>query len=165
MTVNLGSILNFDNINDEMNEGGDFEAMEAHENTFMIATSESKQGNESSIFVEVVLDVVGEKYNGRKIWMNYYLVTKAGEENKVARAEYGRLCHACGVTDSKDMLDPNNLLGKMISGMVKVVKSTGYKDKNEVRNPKAIGGTAAPVQNNAAQENAPQGANPFANKG
>jgi hypothetical protein len=164
MTVNLGDFANFDNIDQEMQEGGDFGAMEAHENTFLVASSESKQGNESSIYVEVVLDVVGEKYNGRKIWMNYYLVKKDGTENKVARSEYGRLCNACGVTDPKAMLDPKNLLSKMISGTVKVVKSQGYEDKNEVKNPKAIGGTAAPAQGAVGNSPAQQGANPFQNK-
>lgn len=176
--MSLRNIVNLDNLEKEVEEGGgDFKALPEHDNVFLVVAAETKEAtNSQAVYVEVRSEIIGDKYAGRQIFSNFYLIKKDGTENKVARVMYGQLCEACGVKGD-DVYEPANLLNKQYSGTVKVVKSAGYDDKNEIKNPKAIGGTApvsAPVVdtdddipfNNGQQQNsapaAGQGRNVFA---
>ena len=180
--TDMNSLINFDDIDHEIEENGegggfDDSPMEKHDNQFLIASAEFKQGNEKSYYVEVIFEIIGELHTKRRIWMNYYLIKKDGTENKVARAIYGKLCKACDLTNEQ-MNNQMNLVQKMVTGEVIVkkgnMKTDGsgekYPDGNEVQNFKPIGGvtTAAPakqeeaaVEEVAAQTYSDKDDNPF----
>lgn len=169
---NMNDLINFDDIDNEIeeNSSGDFDAMEKHENQFLISSAEFKKGNEQSYYVEIVFDVIGERYTNRKVWTNYYLVAKNGAENKVARAMYGKLCVAAGL-DKTEMTNTLNLLQKMVSGDVIVKKGnakgdgTFYDDSNEITNFKPIGSTTGVTMTTATEEKPVQEAKPSDNQG
>lgn len=155
--MSLKSLVSFETIGQEVEENGsgDFEALPNHDNTFFITSAETKESdNSKAVYVEVISEITGDKYKNRKIYSNFYLIKNNGEENTVARVMYFALCKACGIEEIEDMYEPANLLQQQYSGSVKFIKGTAEfpKDKNEIKNPKAIGSTSGA---SASKQSAP----------
>ncbi len=138
---------------------GNFDVMPAHKNQLIIESLEVKKNDSTgTINLSVVMQIVGEQYNGRKIWNNYNLVKKDQSLNDISQYQLGALALSVGYPEDQVLKSPLELESYVnipFQGDVKIKKGSGsYGDSNEVANPKAIG-VAAPTPK-AQQQAAPQ---------
>ncbi len=92
-------------------------------------------------FLHLELCVVGENYNGRKLFPNINLMNPNAKAVEIGMRELAAVGQACGLNA---IADTNDLLGKMIEARVKVVsadKSGNGEPDNVVTAYRPIGAT------------------------
>lgn len=147
----------------EQSGGGDFQLMPAHKNQLILEQLEVKQNEVTgTINLTVTSQIVGNEYNGRKIWKRYNLVKKDGTLNEITQYQLGDLALSVGYPEEqvlKSPLELNNYLNVPFQADIKVEKGTGnYQDSNTYANPKKIGvAGAAQAQPKPQQPQQPQG--------
>tara|TARA_R110000782_G_scaffold270483_1_gene371863 strand:+ start:51092 stop:51685 length:594 start_codon:yes stop_codon:yes gene_type:complete len=136
--------------------GGNFDTMPQHNNQLIIEEMDiSQNASTGSVNLKVVSCIVGDQFNGRKMWNNFNLVTKKGDLNQITKYQLSDLAAAVGFPTDQVLNNPLDLMNYQnpFNAQVKIEKGgkkddgTFYDDKNVFANPKAMGGTApAPRQ-------------------
>lgn len=134
--------------------GSDFEIMPKHKNQLVIDEMEINQATSGSINLKVVTSIVGDQFNGRKMWNNINLVKKDGNVNEISQRQLGSLALAVGFTGDQlnNPLELLNYASNPFEASVGVEKGGPkqgggvYDDKNVFSNPKPIQ-TAQPMMN------------------
>ena len=145
------------NIGQSVEEAGAPTLMEEHVNTFIVTKAELVKSSTSlSEGVNIEATIVGEKYNGRKVYDTFWIKGKDGSDNMVAASYLGTLGYAVGIEKDQQLTSESQLMtNQPFEAKVIVEKSgnTEYQDKNKFKFPKRIN-TASVAQQ--PQQAAPQ---------
>lgn len=148
--------------------GGSFEPMPTHQNQLMVTNMEyndiaqsNPTGGSAAANFTLEISVVGDQYNGRKIWQKYWVKKRDGSGNKVAQYQLNAIADAVGFVGILD--NPFDIMScqKPFEATIYIEKNNDpqYKDFNQIKNPKKIG-TTAPASGGMAQQSATQQAAP-----
>jgi hypothetical protein len=114
-------------------------------------------------YISLQCAVLGGPYNARIIFSSITLKNANEKAVEIGQQQLGSLLRAAGLAVLKDT---DQLLGKRFEGKVKIKKSQGYDDKNEISSYAALPGAAAPMPMSAATapaETKPAGSTPWSN--
>jgi len=90
--------------------------------------------------LKVTLGVIGEQYNGRKVFLNINILNKSAKATEIGRRELADLARACGIAY---LDDEDKLLGKQLECKLAVKQDKGYEPDNMVKGYRPLG--AAPI--------------------
>lgn len=101
---------------------------------------ENSKGN--GHFLRLEREVVGGKYDGKKIWSNLNLDNPSKTAVEIANKEFATTCRACGVINVEDS---EELHGIEHTVKVGIRKGQGdYPDQNTIKKIQALEGAAVP---------------------
>ena len=107
---------------------------------FTVTNAEWKDSSSGGEYLKVEFTVIGEKYNGRKVWLMYNFVNANEKAVNIAKAQYLSLVLSMGY-NKKDMTNVSKekliemILGKQTFAEVIIKKGSGdYADSNSLRN-------------------------------
>ena len=104
--------------------------------------------------LKVTLSVIGEQFNGRKVFASINIVNKSVKCTEIGRRELADLARSCGIPY---LDDENKLLGKQLECKLVVKQDKGYQPDNEIKGYRVLGGgnAAAPAPTQQAPQQAP----------
>lgn len=108
-------------------------------------------------YLHLELTVVGETYNGRKLFPNINLQNPNMKAVEIGMRELAALGLACGLSV---LTDTQELLGKVIEARVKVEQQEGYEADNKVTAYRPVQGTAAAARPASTPKPAPAAPRP-----
>ena len=112
---------------------------------------DTKAGN--GCYLELKLTVVGEKFNGRKIWHTITLQNPNQKAVEIGQRNLAALGQACELNTLKDT---DELLGKVVQAKVKInPENNGYKASNDISSYKACGITTSQQPQTAPSNTTP----------
>lgn len=105
---------------------------------FVVLNTKYKSAKSGSKILEITYSVIGGDHANRYVWDNLVRQGKGMEKAvKWANGQLHRLCRAVGF--SQRLTNTETLHGREFMGNVKVKKSSGYPDKNQIDEYRAIG--------------------------
>ena len=142
------------NVNELPEGGGAFDPIPAGWYTATISDASletTKAGNGQ--YIKVRYDVTGPSHEGRVVFGNFNIRNPNSKAEEIGRQQLGDLMRATGIAA---VTDTDQLIGLNCQIKVAIRKSDEYGDQNEVKGWKSISGSAAPVQQSAPAQSAPQ---------
>jgi len=101
---------------------------------------ETKSGD--GRYINMQLSVIGENYNGRKIFDRIMLLHPNPTAVEIGQREMAALGQACGIGL---ISDTDQLIGCMAEARVKVKTQDGFEPENEVQTYRAMGNPTTPA--------------------
>jgi len=142
MSSELGQLLDGGGINpDEVEPRDDFTPMPPGWRAFEIEAADvndTKSGKGK--LLKLTLSVIGQEYNGRKVFPQINIVNPSAKATEIGRQELAELARACGISY---LNDENLLLGNQVMARLKIEPAEGkYEAQNAVKGYKALDGSA-----------------------
>ena len=127
---------------------GGFEALPAGWYPVQIDNAEIRDTRaKTGKILAIEMSVIGEKYNGRKLFANLNLVNPNEQAQAIGQRELAAIGQAVGLAA---LTDTNELLGRQLQCRAKVEKDEAHGDRNAVTAYKALTDHPAPASNQAA---------------
>ncbi len=122
--------------------GGDFSPLPAGDYTTQITGAELKTTKSGTgQYIKVELTVVGDDFQGRKVWGNINIKNDSEKAEEIGRAQLNQLMSAIGL---EKLEDTNQLVGKDVTIKLKVKEATEqWPANNEIKAYKASSGGGA----------------------
>ena len=113
----------------EVEPGGDFEALPAGKYLAMVTASENKPTKSGSgSYLELTFEILEGPFKGRLLWARLNLQNPNATAVKIARAQLSALCRAVGVMTPRDSVELHNL------PLTITVKCKNREDTGEITN-------------------------------
>ena len=91
---------------------------------------------EDGKYLKVTLSIIGEAYNGRKVFPTLNILNPSSQAQEIGRRELADLARACEIA----MLDDEDkLLGKQLEVRLTVKQDKGYEPDNKVKGYRRLG--------------------------
>jgi len=87
--------------------------------------------------LKVTLSVIGEQFNGRKLFPSINILNPSSKATEIGRRELADLARACNIPF---LDDEDKLLGCQLEVKVKVKADEGFEPDNEVKGYRPLGG-------------------------
>lgn len=121
----------FDSSEVDVNEGPSYELIPEGEYTLKGVDAEEKETASGGEMIVGKFEIVGGKYDGRWIWMNFNIKNRSETAQRIGRQQLVAWATACGKPEADDT---DKLLDKRFNAIVGVQKGTGgYKDSNTIK--------------------------------
>ena len=121
----------FDTSEVDVNEGPSYELLPEGEYTMKAIDAEEKETSTGGEMITAKFEVIGGNHDGRWVWMNFNIVNKSGDAQRIGRQQLVAWATACGKPNADDT---DKLLDKRFNAIVGIQKGTGgYKDSNTIK--------------------------------
>lgn len=108
----------------------DFSPMPKGEYTIKCVEAESKDTKSGGQMIAATFEVVGDQFDGRKIWNNFNIHNSSEVAQKIGREQVASWARACGKPNATSV---DELLERKFKASVDIEKGKdGYADKNRI---------------------------------